>query len=57
MAKKMKPRRKAARSPRYIMECTAGRYEAASWVGSEIIRVDEVVPASAARSMRSAVSG
>ena len=31
--------------------------EAASWVGSEIIRVDEVVPASAARSMRSAVSG
>ena len=31
--------------------------EAASWVGAERIRVDEVVPASAARSMRSAVSG
>ena len=33
MPKKLKPNRKSARSPRYIMECTAGRYEAASWVG------------------------
>ncbi|TEX49779.1 MAG: hypothetical protein B7C55_12700, partial [Actinomycetales bacterium mxb001] len=30
--------------------------EASSWVGADRIRVDEVVPSSAARSLRSAVS-